>query len=164
MSKLRAQIRRVEREKAKAEGKEDKKIIEACRRIGLPEQSMLEIQHRMNEFQDVMITRASRAACELAYDGEKYISIANILIMLYAMKMTVGELKTVQRSYQKILDNYNAAAEYVDRIGIRKAYEDFRQDYGIHLAFDDFDVNTMSDIKVGEDAIRMRIQDYERAL
>lgn len=84
-------------------------------------------------------------AAELLYNTEKYMAVANIIIMLYATKMAIGDLKTVQKSYQKILNNFNSATDYVERVGIRKAYEDFRNDYGIELVFDEVDIDWMVD-------------------
>lgn len=97
--------------------------------------------------------RASDIASKMLWDTEVYIGVANIIAMLYAVKMTVGDLKTVQKNYQKIIDNFNSAMDYVDKIGIRKAYEEFASDYGIQLEFDDCDMNWIDD---NEEEIRKR--------
>lgn len=89
--------------------------------------------------------RATDIASEMLWNTEVYISVANIIAMLYAVKMSVGELKTVQKNYQKIIDNFNNAMDYVDKTGIRKAYEEFASDYGIYLEFDDCDMDWVDD-------------------
>ena len=58
-----------------------------------------------------------REAQEKLERAEDYIAIINILISLYAIKMTWGFTEENKR----FLDNYNAARNYVDRIGAAKA-------------------------------------------
>ena len=89
--------------------------------------------------------QAGEVASEMLYDTEIYIAVANMIAMLYAVKMSVGELKTVQKNYQKIIDNFNSAMDLIDKNGIRKSYEEFAKEYGIHLEFDDCDMNWIED-------------------
>lgn len=65
--------------------------------------------------------------------AEDYITAANIIISLYAIKMTWGFTKANKR----FLDNYNAAKDYVDRVGIAKAYEFAQKDMEIDIEFED---------------------------
>ena len=89
--------------------------------------------------------RMSGIATEMLYDAEIYACAANILIMLIAMEMTIGELKTVQKSYQKIIDKYNEAAEYLETVGLKAAYEGFKKDYNIELEFNDCELGWLWD-------------------
>lgn len=100
-----------------------------------------DIEKYLEAMEDMVAKKAGDAAAQLLYDSEIYICAANMIIMLYAMKMTVGNLKTVQRKMNDIVGNYNAASNYVDRIGIRKAYEELNRDFGVKLEFDDVDLD-----------------------
>lgn len=85
--------------------------------------------------------KASGIASDLLYETEIYMTVWNIMAMLIATEKTVGNLKTVQKSYQKIIDNYNEACEYIDKKGVRASYEEFHERYGLNLEFDEADLN-----------------------
>ena len=89
--------------------------------------------------------KANEIATELLYEAEIYMSVANILTMLKATEMVVGNLKTVQKSYQKIVDHFNDAADYVDQKGIKNTYDEFHEKYGLELEFDEADMNWIDD-------------------
>lgn len=74
---------------------------------------------------------------EKLWKAEDYIAVGNILISLYAIKMTWGYTK----ANQKFLNNINAAKAYVERLGIEKAYEQLQKEMGIELEFDSMDIN-----------------------
>jgi hypothetical protein len=76
-----------------------------------------------------------REAQEKLERAEDYIAIINILISLYAIKMTWGFTEENKR----FLDNYNAARNYVDRIGAAKAYEIAKKDMEIDIEFEDLE-------------------------
>lgn len=76
-----------------------------------------------------------REAKEKLERAEDYIAIVNILISLYAIKMTWG----FTEENKCFLDNYNAARDYVDRIGAAKAYEFVQKDMGIDIEFEDLE-------------------------
>lgn len=76
-----------------------------------------------------------REAQEKLERAEDYIAIINILISLYAIKMTWGFTEENKR----FLDNYNAARIYVDRIGAAKAYEIAKKDMEIDIEFEDLE-------------------------
>ena len=89
--------------------------------------------------------KAAEIASEMLYDAEIYMTVLNIMAMLIATEKAIGNLKTVQKSYQKIIDSYNEACDHIDAIGVRKAYEEFRGKYGIELEFDEADMNFIDD-------------------
>ena len=105
--------------------------------------------HSVMDYLDAMekeiAQQCGNIAAQMLYDTEIYIAVSNIIMMLYATEKAVGNLKTVQKSYQKIIDNFNEASEWVDKVGIRKAYEEFRDKYGLQLEFDDADLDWISD-------------------
>lgn len=76
-----------------------------------------------------------REAQEKLERAEDYIAIINILISLYAIKMTWGFTEENKR----FLDNCNAARNYVDRIGAAKAYEIAKKDMEIDIEFEDLE-------------------------
>ena len=60
-----------------------------------------------------------REAQEKLERAEDYITVTNIIISLYAIKLSWGFTK----ANKKFLKNWKAAMDYVDRIGVAKAYE-----------------------------------------
>lgn len=99
----------------------------------------------LEDMQRDTAAKASEIASNLLYEAEVYMSVANILAMLKATEMTVGNLKTVQRSYQKILNRFNQAADYIDKKGIRNTYNEFHEKYGLELEFEDVDMDWVDD-------------------
>ena len=70
----------------------------------------LYLKQREDEMREELIKESQ----EKLWKAEDYIAVANILISLYAIKMTWGFTK----SNQRFLDNINPAKEYVERVGI----------------------------------------------
>lgn len=110
---------------------------------------------------DKISLEAAKVAQELLYDAEDYIAVANIIIFLYSVEKTFGNLKTVQKNYQKLLDNYNEAADHVDELGVMEAYKQLHDKYGISIAFNDFDLNTILDNQEMFDKLKIRISKGE---
>lgn len=111
-----------------------------------------DVQKYLNDMEMDVAKQVSDIASEKLYESEIYIAVANIITMLYAMEMVVGDLKTVQKSYQRIIGKFNEASELIDKMGIREAYERFSEKYGVALSFDDCDLNWVYDN--GEDFYR----------
>ena len=89
--------------------------------------------------------KTSDIASSMLYETEIYMTVWNIMAMLIATDKTVGNLKTVQKSYQKIIDTYNEACEYIDEKGVKTCYEEFKAKYGLELEFDEADLNWIDD-------------------
>ena len=68
--------------------------------------------------------------------SEDHASFVNLLISMYAIKMTWGYTK----SQERFLGNLNAAQGYIRRVGVRKAFNYMMQDCGTLLEFDDFEI------------------------
>ena len=111
-----------------------------------------DVEKYLNDMEMDVAKQVSDIASEKLYESEIYIAVANIITMLYAVDMVVGDLKTVQRSYQRIIGKINEASELIDQMGIREAYERFSEKYGVALNFDDCDLNWVYDN--GEDFYR----------
>ena len=84
------------------------------------------------EIRESVVDAVIKEAQEKLERAEDYIAIANILFSLYAIKMTWG----FTRANTRFLDNYNAAREYVENVGIAKAYEYAKKDMGIDIEFE----------------------------
>ena len=59
--------------------------------------------------------------------------ITHIIISIYAIKFSWGFTK----ANKKFLDNWKSAMEYVNRIGVAKAYEYAKRDMDIEVEFED---------------------------
>ena len=74
---------------------------------------------------------------EKLWKAEDYIAVANVLISLFAIKKTWGFTK----SNQRFLENLNSAKEYIEEVGIEKAYQEAKETMGIKLEFDSININ-----------------------
>ena len=74
-----------------------------------------------------------REAQEKLERAEDYITVTNIIISLYAIKLSWGFTK----ANKKFLKNWKAAMDYVDRIGVAKAYELAHKEMDIDVEFED---------------------------
>lgn len=74
---------------------------------------------------------------EKLWKAEDYIAVANVLISLFAIKKTWKFTKANQR----FLENLNSAMEYVEKIGVEKAYQEAKETMGIEIEFDSVDIN-----------------------
>lgn len=102
--------------------------------------------------------QSSQIAAEIMWECENYIQAGMMLGLLLSVKKSqAGKLKTVQRSYQEILDNFNESMEYIDKNGIRETYEELKKEMGINLEFDDFDINTPFDDEEHYKRLKVRI-------
>ena len=77
--------------------------------------------------------------------AEDSAAFVNILITMYAVKMTWGFTK----SQEKLIKNINAAHTYIQRIGIKAALEQIVKDTGVEIEFDDFDIEQEVDKLAG---------------
>ena len=91
----------------------------------------------LKQREDEMRKELIKESQEKLWKAEDYIAVANILISLYAIKMTWGFTK----SNQRFLDNINPAKEYVERVGIEQAYQECHDLMDINIEFDSFDIN-----------------------
>ena len=97
----------------------------------------LYLKQREDEMRKEISEELISESQEKLWKAEDYIAVANILISLYAIKMTWGFTK----SNQRFLDNINPAKEYVERVGIEQAYQECHDLMDINIEFDSFDIN-----------------------
>lgn len=84
--------------------------------------------------------------CEIQYNeklnkAEDYIAVGFLMTVIYALKMSRKSREHTKDLIQRMLDNLNVATEYVEHVGIRKAYEDAHEDFDITIEFDSIDIN-----------------------
>ena len=81
---------------------------------------------------------------EMMYEGEGYIASVNILITLYAMKLTFGDLKTLKKRMGQFLENLGPALDHIYKDGPKTVYEGLTSEYGLDgLEFEDFDIERL---------------------
>jgi hypothetical protein len=73
---------------------------------------------------------------EKLHRSEDHASFVNLLISMYAIKMTWGFTK----SQARFVENLNRAQEYVESVGIREAFDQIMRECGTLLEFDDFGI------------------------
>ena len=93
----------------------------------------LYLKQREDEMREELIKESQ----EKLWKAEDYIAVANVLISLFAIKKTWKFTKANQR----FLENLNSAMEYVEKIGVEKAYQEAKETMGIELEFDSMDIN-----------------------
>lgn len=93
----------------------------------------LYLMQREDEMREALIKKSQ----EKLRKAEDYIAVANVLISLFAIKKTWGFTK----SNQRFLENLNSAKEYIEEVGIEKAYQEAKETMEIELEFDSMDIN-----------------------
>lgn len=78
---------------------------------------------------------------EKLYKAEEYIFVANLLISIYAIKMSRKKYEHTKDLIQRMLDNFNAATEFVNRVGAKEAYRLAHRDLGVEIKLDSEDMN-----------------------
>lgn len=73
---------------------------------------------------------------EKLHRSEDHATFVNLLISMYAIKMTWGFTK----SQARFVENLNRAQEYIRGVGIRAAFEQIMKECGTLLEFDDFGI------------------------
>ena len=72
---------------------------------------------------------------QAAYDMESMASVTNLLISMYAIKMTWGFTK----SQDRFLKNLEPAKAYITRVGLKKAFGEMMDLVDTDIWFEDFD-------------------------
>ena len=92
---------------------------------------------REKEITDATVDEFNEKLCR----AEDYLAFANVLISMYAIKMTWG----FTRSQERFLQNLNAAHQYIKRIGEKEAFRQVTEEWGTSLEFDDFEIQDILD-------------------
>lgn len=73
--------------------------------------------------------------------AEDLIAVGNILISIYAIKMSRKGREHTKDLIQRMLDNFGDATEYVEKVGIKEAYRQAHEDFDINIEFDVDEIN-----------------------
>lgn len=132
----RAEMRRKAREQEKCRLQLNFKM-QLGQVAGLTGQQSMILQNYLKAREDEITEQATDACIREAQEklerAEDYITITNIIISIYAIKFSWGFTK----AKKKFLDNWKSAMEYVNRIGVAKAYEYAKRDMDIEVEFED---------------------------
>lgn len=69
--------------------------------------------------------------------AEDYITVSNILCSMWAIHETWGYTKSIQR----FIDNYNAASQTLNKMGVQGMYNMLHEMTGVEIEFDNVDLN-----------------------
>ena len=98
---------------------------------GLTGQQSMILQNYLKAREDEITEQATDACIREAQ--EKLERAEDYIISIYAIKFSWGFTK----ANKKFLDNWKSAMEYVNRIGVAKAYEYAKRDMDIEVEFED---------------------------
>lgn len=73
--------------------------------------------------------------------AEDLIAVGNILVSIYAIKMSRKGREHTKDLIQRMLDNFGAATAYVEKVGIKEAYKQAHEDFDINIEFDVDEIN-----------------------
>lgn len=73
--------------------------------------------------------------------SEEYIAVGNLLIAIYAIKMSRKNREHTKDLIHRMLDNYNTAMHYVNKVGIKEAYKQAHEELDVTLEFDSDNLN-----------------------
>ena len=74
---------------------------------------------------------------EKLWKAEDYIAVANILISVIAIKKAWG----FKKANQNFIDKISEAERYVEEVGVEAAYKEIKEEMGLQIEFDSFDIN-----------------------
>lgn len=74
---------------------------------------------------------------EKLWKAEDYIAVANILISVIAIKKAWG----FKKANQNFIDKITEAERYVEEVGVEAAYKEIKEEMGLQIEFDSFDIN-----------------------
>lgn len=78
-----------------------------------------------------------KEAQENILKAEDYITVSNILCSMWAIHETWGYTKSIQR----FIDNYNAASQALNKMGVQDMYNMLHEMTGVEIEFDNVDLN-----------------------
>lgn len=111
--------------------------------LGIPEdmaQSLVKgfertVEEELNSRMDALM----RAMEETVVILESQVCKTNIILFLRAVEKTFGNLKTVQKGWQKLIENYSAAVEEAEQIGMLTLSKAVDENTGLDYEVEDID-------------------------
>lgn len=131
MSNKRAELRRQKKEQEKRQAFMIGQMPDA-----IPKDVLTQAVDVWTDIREAEIRqRVTEDLKQAAYDMESMASVSNLLISMYAIKMTWGFTK----SQDRFLKNLEPAKAYIKRVGIKKAYNEIMDLVDTDIWFEDFD-------------------------
>lgn len=131
MSNKRAELRRQKKEQEKRQAFMISQMPDS-----IPKEDLTWAVDKWTDLREAEIRqRVTEDFKQAAYDVETMASVTNLLISMYAIKMTWGFTK----SQDRFLKNMEPAKAYITRVGIKKAFEEIMEVVDTDIEFEDFD-------------------------
>ena len=131
MSNKRAELRRQKKEQEKRQAFMIGQMPDA-----IPKNDLVWAVDKWTDIREAEIRqRVTEDFKQAAYDMESMASVTNLLISMYAIKMTWGFTKAQDR----FLKNLEPAKAYITRVGLKKAFEEIMEVVDTDIWFEDFD-------------------------
>ena len=131
MSNKRAELRRQKKEQEKRQAFMIGQMPDA-----IPKDDLVWAVDKWTDLREAQIRqRVTEDFKQAAYDMESMASVTNLLISMYAIKMTWGFTK----SQDRFLKNLEPAKAYITRVGLKKAFEEIMEVVDTDIWFEDFD-------------------------
>ena len=131
MSNKRAELRRQKKEQEKRQAFMIGQMPDV-----IPKETLTQAVDVWTDIREAEIRqRVTEDFTKAAYDMESMASVSNLLISMYAIKMTWGFTK----SQDRFLKNLEPAKAYIKRVGIKKAYNEIMDLVDTDIWFEDFD-------------------------
>lgn len=102
----------------------------------MTQRALRKAQEYLGDMEKKIREDACEEFSEKLHRAEDHAAFVNIMISMYAIKMTWGFTKAQVR----FLENLNPAEAYIRRVGVRAAFNQLMQDCGSVLEFDDFEI------------------------
>lgn len=75
------------------------------------------------------------------YKAEDYITVGYLCVVMFAINNSRKKHEHTKDLIQRMLENLNEAQNYVNEIGIDKAYQKAKEMFDINIEFDSVDIN-----------------------
>lgn len=139
----RAQLRREQQEKEK-EARRRSVTVGNITRTGLTRETASSILRGVEQAVDEETQRRVNAILDAVTitlrEMERQVCLANVIICLKAVDKTLGQLKTTQKSWAKLLDNYSAVVDEVNENGMETVCNDVKKKLCVDFELEETDL------------------------
>lgn len=141
----RALKRQQQREKDRIDTIANLNSVSALVKMGVPYKTADKVMKGLTQAMDEELNLKLDVICQATEESlmvlERQVCQANIALFLRAVELTFGNLKTVQRGWSALLDNFNVAVAEAEQGGLEKVTETIREHTGLDWDFDDVDLD-----------------------
>ena len=141
----RALKRQQQREKDRIDTIANLNSVSALVKMGVPYKTADKVMKGLTQAMDEELNIKLDVICQATEESlmvlERQVCQANIALFLRAVELTFGSLKTVQRGWSALLDNFNVAVAEAEQGGLESVTETIREHTGLDWDFDDVDLD-----------------------